>query len=123
MKYVSDTIGVMYLGKLVEVGPASDLYESAAHPYTRALIDIIPVANVSKGREARGKHIKGELPSAIAPPSGCRFRTRCAFAQEICAEEEPKVRFFGDRHLAACHFPLQTPSAVTPDYCLSNAVD
>jgi oligopeptide/dipeptide ABC transporter ATP-binding protein len=114
VKYVSDTIGVMYLGKLVEVAPAAQLYENTVHPYARALIDIIPVADVSKGRKTRGRHIKGELPSAIDPPSGCRFRTRCSFAQEICAGEEPKLRGFGDRHLAACHFPLQTPTAGSP---------
>jgi len=73
------------------------------------------VADVVKAKESRGKHIKGELPSAINPPSGCRFRTRCPFAQEICAQEEPKLRPFGDRHLAACHFPLQTPRGTAPD--------
>ena len=122
VKYVSDTIGVMYLGKLVEVAPAVQLYEKTVHPYARALIDIIPVADVGKGRKTRGRHIKGELPSAIDPPSGCRFRTRCSFAQEICAEEEPMLRGFGDRHLAACHFPLQTPTAESPASCDSAAV-
>ncbi len=115
VKYVADTIGVMYLGKLVEVGPGRDIYEKAAHPYTKALIDTIPVADVTTARETRGKHIQGELPSAITPPTGCRFRTRCEFAQDICAEEEPKLRPFGDRHLAACHFPLQTPTGTAPD--------
>jgi oligopeptide/dipeptide ABC transporter ATP-binding protein len=114
VKYMADTIGVMYLGKLVEVGPALDIYERAAHPYTRALIDTIPEPDPNLARAARGQHIQGELPSAMQPPSGCRFRTRCPFVQEICAVEEPPLRPFGERHLAACHFPLQTPTGDAP---------
>ncbi|MGH9019005.1 MAG: dipeptide ABC transporter ATP-binding protein, partial [Acidimicrobiales bacterium] len=110
VKYMADTIGVMYLGKLVEIGSALDIYESAAHPYTRALIDTIPEPDPQLARTTRGKHISGELPSAMTPPSGCRFRTRCPFAQEICSLEEPPLRPFGPRHMAACHFPLQTPT-------------
>ena len=108
VKYMADRIGVMYLGKLVEIGPARDIYAQTAHPYTKALIDTIPVADPTQ-REHRGRHIHGELPSPLDPPSGCRFRTRCPFAQEVCAEEEPPLRPFGEGHLAACHFPLQTP--------------
>ncbi len=109
VKYMADRIGVMYLGKLVEMGPARDIYERAAHPYTKALIDTIPVADPSN-RGARVRHIRGELPSSIDPPSGCRFRTRCPFAQERCAEEVPPLRAFGAGHMAACHFPLQAPT-------------
>ncbi|MGO9855097.1 MAG: dipeptide ABC transporter ATP-binding protein [Acidimicrobiales bacterium] len=109
VKYMADRIGVMYLGKLVEIGPARDIYARTAHPYTKALIDTIPVADPTQ-REHRGRHIRGELPSPLDPPSGCRFRTRCPFAQEVCAEEEPPLRPFGEGHLAACHFPLQTPT-------------
>ncbi len=112
VKYMADTIGVMYSGKLMEIGPARVIYEKPAHPYTRVLIDTIPVADVHKGRAMRGKHVEGELPSAMNPPSGCRFRTRCPFVREICALEEPAFRSFGDRHLAACHFPLETPRVV-----------
>jgi oligopeptide/dipeptide ABC transporter ATP-binding protein len=115
VKYVADTIGVMYLGKLVEIGPARAIYEQAAHPYTRALIDTIPVPDVAAARATRGRHVRGELPSAINPPSGCRFRTRCPYAQDICAAEEPVLRPFGQRHVAACHFPLQTPSGTAPE--------
>ena len=114
VKYVSDTIGVMYLGKLVEVGPAQHVYDHTVHPYTRALIDAIPEPDVVRARSKPVGHIKGELPSALNPPSGCRFRTRCPFAQDICAAEEPPLRPFGTRHLAACHFPLQTPSGSAP---------
>jgi len=114
VKYMADTIGVMYLGKLVEVGSALDIYQRAAHPYTRALIDTIPEPDPNLARASRGRHIRGELPSAMQPPSGCRFRTRCPFVQEICAAEEPPLRPFGPRHLAACHFPLQTPTGDAP---------
>jgi oligopeptide/dipeptide ABC transporter ATP-binding protein len=114
VKYMADRIGVMYLGKLVEMGPARDIYERAAHPYTKALIDTIPVADPST-RGPSVQHIRGELPSSIEPPSGCRFRTRCPFAQQRCAEEEPPLRPFGEGHVAACHFPLQPPTGDAVD--------
>jgi oligopeptide/dipeptide ABC transporter ATP-binding protein len=109
LKYLADTIGVMYLGKLVEIGPAAEVYARAAHPYTQGLIDTIPVPDPEVARLHRGAPVKGELPSSISPPTGCRFRTRCPFAQAICAEEEPPLRPFGTGHQAACHFPLQAP--------------
>jgi peptide/nickel transport system ATP-binding protein len=113
VRYVSDTIGVMYLGKLVELGPADDVYYRPVHPYTKGLIDAVPVADpvAARGREDKG--VAGELPSAINPPSGCRFRTRCPRAQELCAELEPPLRLFSEHgHLAACHFPLREPEGV-----------
>jgi peptide/nickel transport system ATP-binding protein len=109
LKYLADTIGVMYLGKLVEIGPAAEVYARAAHPYTQGLIDTIPVPDPEIARLHRSAAVKGELPSSISPPNGCRFRTRCPFAQAICAEEEPPLRPFGTGHHAACHFPLQGP--------------
>jgi oligopeptide/dipeptide ABC transporter ATP-binding protein len=114
VKYLADTMGVMYLGKLVEVGPSEDVYEHPAHPYTRGLIETIPVPDplVASGRGKAA--MQGELPSAISPPSGCRFRTRCPFAQEVCAAEEPPMRRFGPGHLAACHFPLEQPLEEEP---------
>jgi peptide/nickel transport system ATP-binding protein len=111
VKYLADTIGVMYLGKLVEIGPSEELYAHAAHPYTQGLIDTIPIPEPSLAKGHRSAAVKGELPSAITPPSGCRFRTRCPYAQDRCAEEEPPLRLFGQGHRAACHFPLQTPIA------------
>jgi oligopeptide/dipeptide ABC transporter ATP-binding protein len=111
VKYLADRIGVMYLGKLMEIAPAQEIYEHAAHPYTRGLIDTIPVPDPALSVARRGHHISGELPSAITPPSGCRFRTRCPQAQEVCAAEEPPLQSFGSDHLAACHFPLRTPLA------------
>jgi peptide/nickel transport system ATP-binding protein len=109
VRYLADRIGVMYLGKLMEIAPAQTLYEYAAHPYTRGLIDTIPVPDPVTSRAKARNVIRGELPSAIFPPSGCRFRTRCPYAAEICSQEEPPLRAFGEGHLAACHFPLQTP--------------
>ncbi len=122
VKYVADTMGVMYLGKLVEVGPAQRVYENTVHPYTRALIDAIPEPDVARARAKPKGHIRGELPSALNPPSGCRFRTRCPFAQDICAQEEPPLRPFATGHMAACHFPLQTPSGSAPDTRVPTAV-
>jgi peptide/nickel transport system ATP-binding protein len=109
VKYMAERIGVMYLGKLVEIGSAQDIYERGAHPYTAGLIATIPVPKPDVERAKKGAGIRGELPSPVNPPSGCRFRTRCPFAQELCAAEEPPLRSFGPGHMAACHFPLQTP--------------
>ena len=114
VRYVSENIGVMYLGKLVEVGPADEVYYRPVHPYTRGLIDTVPVADPVAAQHREDKGVAGELPSAINPPSGCRFRTRCPRAQEICASEEPPLRpFAANGHLAACHFPLREPEGVT----------
>jgi peptide/nickel transport system ATP-binding protein len=110
VKYMADRIGVMYLGKLVELGNGNDIYERYAHPYTAGLLSAIPVPDPAADRTETKVGIKGELPSALQPPSGCRFRTRCQFAQDICAEEEPQLRWFGPGHVAACHFPLQQPT-------------
>jgi oligopeptide/dipeptide ABC transporter ATP-binding protein len=110
IRYMADTIGVMYLGKMVELGPAAQVYEHPAHPYTRGLLDSVPVAEVAATSHTPGvTAVRGELPSAIDPPSGCRFRTRCPRAEAICAEVEPGYTDFGSGHSAACHFPLQTP--------------
>ncbi|NMO49842.1 ABC transporter ATP-binding protein [Actinoplanes sp. TBRC 11911] len=103
--YMADRIGVMYLGKLVEVGPAREVVRAARHPYTQALIDAVPSINeVSRERIA----IEGELPSALNPPTGCRFRTRCPLATSRCETEPPLA---GDRHQVACHFPLRPESS------------
>ncbi len=87
--------------------------ELQAHPYTRGLIDSAPVADPRAEKAKVKAGVSGELPSAISPPSGCRFRTRCPLAQDICAEVEPLLTPFSDEgHMAACHFPLQTPLSV-----------
>jgi peptide/nickel transport system ATP-binding protein len=110
VRYVSNHIGVMYLGKLVEVGPADEVYLRPAHPYTQGLIESAPTADPETERAKVHQGITGELPSALHPPSGCRFRTRCPLAQEICATVEPELKPYGtSSHFAACHFALQPP--------------
>jgi peptide/nickel transport system ATP-binding protein len=110
IRYLADQVGVMYLGKLVEVGSSTDVYERPAHPYTLGLLNTIPVPDPEVERAKQGVAVAGELPSAMDPPSGCRFRTRCPLARDICAAEEPVLRSFSGEHRAACHFPLQTPA-------------
>jgi peptide/nickel transport system ATP-binding protein len=109
IRYMSDRIAVMYLGKLVEIGPSSEVYERAAHPYTAGLIAAAAVPNPRRERAKVRVPIHGELPSALEPPSGCRFRTRCPRAAPLCAEVEPQPVKFSPGHHAACHFPLQEP--------------
>ena len=110
VRYLSNHIGVMYLGKLVEVGSADEVYLRPAHPYTKGLIESAPTADPAMERAKVHEGISGELPSAIHPPSGCRFRTRCPLAQEICSTVEPELKPYGvANHLAACHFALQPP--------------
>jgi oligopeptide/dipeptide ABC transporter ATP-binding protein len=113
VRYLADTIGVMYLGKLVEIGPATEVYERPAHPYTRGLIDAVPIPDPVLEKQRDTVPVRGELPSAMDPPSGCRFRTRCPLAQDVCAEVEPPLRSFGRGHRAACHFPLEAPEEST----------
>ena len=115
VRYMADTIGVMYLGKLVELGPAAEVYGRPAHHYTLGLLEAVPVADVAtaRARVPKDATVRGELPSAIDPPSGCRFRTRCPRAEARCAEEEPALTDFGDGHVAACHFPLRVPVSLS----------
>ncbi len=103
VQYMADRIGVMYLGRLVEEGPADEVMKAPLHPYTQVLIDSIPEPSPARDRRVANVVIEGEPPSAVNPPSGCRFRTRCPFAQEIC-KTEPPLR--GGVHKVACHFPL-----------------
>jgi oligopeptide/dipeptide ABC transporter ATP-binding protein len=109
VRYIADRIGVMYLGKLVEIGTGDDVYARPAHPYTAGLLSSVPVPNPTLQRARVAIPMIGELPSPLHPPSGCPFRTRCPRAQALCAEEEPALGPFGGEHYAACHFPLQDP--------------
>ncbi|HVX17950.1 MAG TPA: oligopeptide/dipeptide ABC transporter ATP-binding protein [Acidimicrobiales bacterium] len=111
VKNISDRVAVMYLGKLCEVGAPDTLYAAPAHPYTAALLGAIPVPDPEIRPEDRPT-IGGEIPSPLQPPSGCRFRTRCDRAQDLCAEREPEVREVADEHYVACHFPLVGEQAV-----------
>jgi peptide/nickel transport system ATP-binding protein len=111
VKNVSDRVIVMYLGKVCEVAQPDVLYASPAHPYTKILLASIPEPDPL--RPITDERISGELPSPMAPPSGCRFRTRCPKAQDVCAHNEPEVRQIAPGHFVACHFPNET--AVTLD--------
>jgi oligopeptide transport system ATP-binding protein len=102
VRHLSTRVGVMYLGKLVELAEADSLYEDPKHPYTKALLSAIPIPDPTVRRERIV--LKGDLPSPANPPSGCRFHTRCPMAQEICKVEEPPLRDVGGGHLSACHF-------------------
>jgi peptide/nickel transport system ATP-binding protein len=105
VKNVSDRVVVMYLGKICEVGRPDDIYRRPAHPYTSGLLSSIPVPDPNVRPEERPA-LAGEIPSPVAPPSGCRFRTRCPKAQERCAQEEPQIREIAPQQYVACHFPL-----------------
>ncbi len=110
VRQVSDRVAVMYLGKLCEVGPAQAIYSEPLHPYTLALLTSIPDPDAARNKREPASVIKGELPSPLDPPSGCRFRTRCPRAAERCAAEVPELRALGDGHVVACHYPLSEGS-------------
>ncbi len=107
VKHVSDRIGVMYLGKLVEVAKSSDLYAKPLHPYTMGLLSAIPIPDPELERKRKRIVLEGDVPSPIDPPSGCRFHPRCPNAQDICSNKEPELKNYSkgkDEHLAACFF-------------------
>lgn len=103
VKHISRRIGVMYLGKLVEIADSYELTSQPAHPYTKSLISAIPIPDPQTSRKKKRIVLEGDVPSPVNPPSGCRFRTRCPYATEICAKEEPKLKQIGNGHFAACH--------------------
>ena len=114
VKHISNRIGVMYLGKLVELADSFELIAHSVHPYTRSLISAIPVADPRVARASKRIPLQGDVPSPLNPPSGCRFRTRCPYATERCAAEVPEFREVAAGHWAACHNLDQVEGEMTP---------
>ena len=103
VRYVSDDVGVMYLGQLVEVSESDEIYKNPLHPYTKGLLGSVPVANPVLARKKEKSGIEGDIPSPINPPSGCRFHTRCPYARPECALAKPELKDVGGGHMVACH--------------------
>jgi peptide/nickel transport system ATP-binding protein len=106
VRHVSDRIAVMYLGKLVELSPAEELYSRPIMPYTEALLSAVPIPDPDLSEQRQRIVLEGDVPSPISPPSGCRFHPRCRYATDICSRVEPPLTDYGNGHLAACHHPL-----------------
>ncbi len=116
VRHISDRVGVMYLGKLVEVGPPSAIYGTPGHPYTRALLSAVPVPNPKAERRRKRVILAGDVPSPANPPSGCRFHTRCWLYEKLgrpenCRTDDPELRLIGDDHRAACHYAEQAQAS------------
>jgi oligopeptide/dipeptide ABC transporter ATP-binding protein len=109
VRHISDRVGVMYLGTMVEIGPPSAIYETPGHPYTRALLSAVPVPNPKTERRRKRVILTGDVPSPANPPSGCRFHTRCWLYERLgrpenCRTIDPQLRLIGEDHRAACHY-------------------
>ena len=111
VRHVSNRIAVMYLGKLVELSPAEELYQRPIMPYTEALLSAVPIPDPDLSQQRERIVLQGDVPSPINPPSGCRFHPRCRYMTDICREVEPPLVDYGNSHLAACHHPLNVDKA------------
>lgn len=103
VRHISHDVGVMYLGHMVEMAPVEELFAHMQHPYTRALLSAVPIADPDLAAKSQRIVIQGDVPTPIDPPSGCPFRTRCPYAKDICAEQRPEMRDIGGGHYCACH--------------------
>jgi len=111
VRHVSDRIAVMYLGKIVEISPAEELYKKPVHPYTEALLSAVPIPDPNISAQREQVVLEGDVPSPISPPSGCRFHPRCKYATDVCAQIEPELKVHNAGHQAACHHPLNVGGA------------
>jgi oligopeptide/dipeptide ABC transporter ATP-binding protein len=111
VRHVSDRIAVMYLGKIVEISPAEELYKKPVHPYTEALLSAVPIPDPNISAQREQVVLEGDVPSPISPPSGCRFHPRCKYATDVCAQIEPELKVHSAGHQAACHHPLNVGGA------------
>jgi oligopeptide/dipeptide ABC transporter ATP-binding protein len=109
VRHISDRIAIMYAGQLVEVADKDAVYDSPAHPYTQALLSAVPIPDPEIEARRKRVMVKGDVPNLIDPPPGCRFASRCPFAQDRCREESPVLRSIGEGHEAACHFVGELP--------------
>ena len=120
VRSVCDRVGVMYLGEIVELAAVESLFTNPLHPYTQALLSATPVADPVKARQRRRIILKGEVPSALDPPTGCRFHTRCQYSEKRCVEEKPVLREFQPGHTVACHFAGASASTSRPIHSFSH---
>lgn len=123
LRHISNKVVVMYLGKIVEYGTVDDIYERPMHPYTRALLQAIPVPNPVLMKERTFEPMRGEIPSPINPPSGCRFRTRCPYAQPKCASDAPPLERLDGQHYVSCHYWNEISEGLAPKHLVQPSVD
>ena len=109
VQHISDRVAVMYLGNMMETAGWKELYSEPCHPYTQSLLSAVPVPDPDIQHNRKRIILKGDPPSPIDPPTGCRFHTRCPIAQEICSKDKPELRDLGDGHFCACHFAAVNP--------------